>query len=253
MKRQSFFLRLKCISLLLVTFSLLLATARAQSTQGADEYALSDLEKAVLEEMNLARTNPAQYAAYLESLRPYFNGKLFKQPGQKAAVQTIEGASALEEAIKFLRAAKPLPRLEVSKGMCMGAKDQSFDQGQSGAISHQGKDKSFSWERVARYGDWKAPVSENIAYDSGTAREIVINLLVDDGVPTRGHRNNIFNSSYIVTGVACGNHPLFGGMCVCTFAGGFTEKSSQNKSTTTPTPTAQPAATQTSQPKARKL
>lgn len=251
MKRQSFFFRLNGISLLLVSFSLLLGSARAQSKQGADGYALSDLEKAVLEEMNLARTDPVQYAAYLESLRPYFNGKLFKQPGKGPAMQTIEGAPALEEAIKFLRAARPLPRLEISKGMCLGAKDQSFDQRQSGAVSHQGKDKSFSWERVARYGEWKAPISENIAYDNGTAREIVINLIIDDGVPTRGHRNNIFNSSYIVTGVSCGNHPLFGGMCVCTFAGGFTEKSSQNKSATQPA--SQPAATQTSQPKARKL
>lgn len=247
MKRQSF------ISLLLLSLSLLFvpATALAQAQQTGNDYALSDLEKAVLEEMNQARTNPAQYATYLESLRPNFNGKMFRPPGKNGTVQLVEGASALEEAIRFLRAARPLPRLVVSKGMCMGARDQSYDQGQSGAVSHQGKDKSFSWERVARYGEWKAPVSENIAYDSGTAREIVINLIIDDGVPTRGHRNNIFNSSYIVTGVSCGNHPLFGGMCVCTFAGGFTEKSLQNKSATQPV--AQPDATQTSQPKARKL
>ncbi|HEY0321440.1 MAG TPA: CAP domain-containing protein [Pyrinomonadaceae bacterium] len=198
--------------------------------------------------MNQARTNPVQYATYLEGLRKYYKGKTFKPPGS-AAIETIEGAVALEEAIKFLRSAKPLPQLQVSKGMCLGAKDQSFDQGKTGDVSHQGKDKTFSWDRVARYGDWKTPISENIAYDSGTARDIVINLIVDDGVPTRGHRNNIFNSSYIVTGVSCGNHPLFGGMCVCTFAGGFTDKSSQkNKTTMT-----QPAAPAPAAPKARKL
>lgn len=212
-----------------------------------DEYAVSDLEKAVLEEMNLARTNPAQYATYLEAWRTYYKGKMFKEPGS-APVETIEGVSALEEAIKYLRSAKPLPPLKLSKGLCLGAKDQSFDQGKTGDISHQGSDKSFSWERVARYGQWKTPVSENIAYDSGTAREIVINLLIDDGVSARGHRNNIFNSSYLVTGVSCGKHPLFGGMCVCTFAGGFTEKSSQNK----PTPNT-PASDKPAAPKARKL
>jgi uncharacterized protein YkwD len=239
-------------ALLIVSLALILSLSattglsQTETRASADEYALSDLEKAVLEEMNLARTNPTAYAAYLEAWRQYYKGKTFRQPGS-APVETIEGASALEEAIKYLRSAKPLPPLQLSKGMCLGAKDQAFDQGQTGDVSHQGKDKSFSWERVTRYGEWKTPVSENIAYDSGTAREIVINLLIDDGVSTRGHRNNIFNSSYLVTGVSCGKHPLFGGMCVCTFAGGFTEKSSQNKLTPTPA-SAQPVA-----PKARKL
>jgi uncharacterized protein YkwD len=212
-----------------------------------DDYSISPLEKAVLDDMNLARANPSQYATYLEAWRKYYNGKTLKRPGGPA-MDTIEGAAALEEAIKYLRSAKPLPQLQLSKGMCLGAKDQSFDQGKTGDISHEGKDKSFSWDRVARYGEWRTPISENIAYDGGTARDIVINLIVDDGVSTRGHRNNIFNSSYIVVGVSCGSHPLFGGMCVCTFAGGFTEKSQQK--TTRPS---QPAATPAAAPKARKL
>ncbi|HKS29773.1 MAG TPA: CAP domain-containing protein [Pyrinomonadaceae bacterium] len=225
------------------------ATALSQTKPGGDDYMLSPLERAVLEEMNLARTNPAQYAGYLEALKKYYKGKTVTLPGL-APLDTIEGAVALEEAITYLRQAKPIAPLQLSKGMCMGAKDQSFDQSKTGDVSHQGKDKSFSWDRVARYGQWQTPISENIAYDSGTARDIVINLIIDDGVPQRGHRNNIFNSSYIVTGVACGNHPLFGGMCVCTFAGGFTDKPAQN---TTAVPAQQPAATPPTAPKARKL
>lgn len=237
-------LRFPC--LLLLSFALLLGlspvTALSQaSAGGGDEYGLSSIERAVLDEMNLARTDPAKYAAYLEALRPYYKGKTLKLPGV-AALERVEGASALEEAISFLQKSKPLPPLQVSKGMCLGAKDQSFDQGKTGDVSHQGKDKTFSWERVTRYGEWKTPVSENISYDSGTARDIVINLIIDDGVPSRGHRNNIFNSSYIVTGISCGSHPLFGGMCVCTFAGGFTEKSTQDSNSTAP-----------AAPKARKL
>jgi uncharacterized protein YkwD len=252
MKYASFRFSLRLPLLLLLSLTLLFGLAPlkgiSQTRPVSDDYSLSPLEKAVLQEMNLARTNPAQYAGYLEALRKYYNGKTFKQPGV-AAVETIEGASALEEAITYLRKATPLPQLQVSKGMCQGAKDQSLDQGATGDVSHQGKDKSFSWDRVTRYGEWKTPVSENIAYDSGTARDIVINLIIDDGVPPRGHRNNIFNSSYIVTGISCGSHPLFGNMCVCTFAGGFTEKSTQN---TSPQPS-QPAATQLAAPKARKL
>lgn len=249
-------LSLRSTALLLVQLVLLIGLvpakgyAQTQTQASGDDYALSELEKAVLSEMNLARTSPRQYAAYLEAWRKFFNGKTFRQPGSPS-VETVEGVSALEEAIKYLNSATPLPPLQLSKGMCLGAKDQSFDQSKSGDVSHQGKDGSFSWDRVGRYGQWKTPVSENIAYDGGTAREIVINLIIDDGIPSRGHRNNIFNSSYLVTGVSCGKHPLFGGMCVCTFAGGFTEKSSQNQSA--PQTTAAPASATPAAPKARKL
>lgn len=250
MKRESSLFPARLLFLIILSTSLLLGlapmTTRSQTQTGGDDYTLSDIEKAVLQEMNLARTNPSAYAEYLVAMRKYYKGKNYMPPqGRQSA--TIEGVSALDEAVKFLQAAKPLPPLQLSKGMCMGAKDQSFDQSQTGAVSHQGGDKSFSWDRVARYGEWKTPISENIAYDSGTARDIVISLIIDDGVPSRGHRNNIFNSSYIVTGVSCGKHPLFGGMCVCTFAGGFTEKSSKGT-------TGQPATQgQSGAPKARKL
>lgn len=251
MKRAISLCILRFPAFFLVSLALLLSlapmTGLSQTQAGGDDYVLSELEKAVLDEMNLARTNPPAYAAYLETLRAYYKGKTYRQPGS-ATVETIEGASALEEAINYLRNAKPLPPLQLSKGMCLGAKDQSFDQATTGDVSHAGSDKSFSWERVARYGEWQTPISENIAYDSGTAREIVINLLIDDGVAARGHRNNIFNGSYIVTGVSCGKHPLFGGMCVCTFAGGFAEKPSQNKVTPNNPATGLPPA-----PKARKL
>jgi uncharacterized protein YkwD len=255
MKRASSLSPTRFPVLIVLSLSLLIGlapiTTRSQTQTGGDDYALSDLERAVLQEMNQARTDPRAYASYLEAMRKYYKGKNYVPPTGRSS-STIEGVSGLDEAIKFLQTAKPLPPLQISKGMCMGAKDQSFDQSQSGAISHQGSDKSFSWDRVARYGEWKTPVSENIAYDSGTARDIVINLIIDDGVPSRGHRNNIFNGSYIVTGVSCDKHPLFGGMCVCTFAGGFTEKSSQNKGAATTT--GQPASPgQTGAPKARKL
>ena len=47
--------------------------ARTQSTPDASY--LSDLEKEVLHEHNLARTNPAQYAKYVAEWLKYYKGK----------------------------------------------------------------------------------------------------------------------------------------------------------------------------------
>ncbi|MDZ7319753.1 MAG: CAP domain-containing protein, partial [candidate division KSB1 bacterium] len=184
---------------------------------------LSELEQEVVQELNLARKNPRKYAAYLEKMKPYYDGKLFKRPG-RAIVQTQEGRKAVDEAIHFLRSAKPLAPFRVSPGMSQAARDHVRNQGLQGAIGHKGSDGSEPSDRVNRYGKWIRTVGENIAYGSEDARDIVIGLIVDDGVSDRGHRKNIFNPSFQVIGVACGAHKVYQTMCVITFAGGFSEK-----------------------------
>jgi uncharacterized protein YkwD len=48
-------------------------------------------------------------------------------------------------------------------------------------------------------------------------------LLVDDGVPDRGHREALLRPDYRVTGVACGYHSAYHNICVMTYADGYTE------------------------------
>lgn len=48
-------------------------------------------------------------------------------------------------------------------------------------------------------------------------------LIVDDGVPTRGHRLGIFDEKYRVAGIAVGHHKVFGRMAALEFATEFVE------------------------------
>jgi uncharacterized protein YkwD len=184
---------------------------------------LSPLEKAVVKEINLARTSPKEYLSLLEQFSKYYDGKLLKLPGQ-TPILTREGTSAVAEAIRSLRSQKPVPPLSPSKGMSLGAKDHIGDLRTSGASQHKGSDGSQTWDRVNRYGTWQKIIGENICFGHNKARNIVMTLMIDDGVPGRGHRKNIFHPDFRLVGVACGDHPAYRSICVITFAGGYTEK-----------------------------
>ncbi len=78
-------------------------------------------------------------------------------------------------------------------------------------------------DRLTRYGRWSGKIGENISYGRSDARDVVIQLLVDDGIRSRGHRKNIFDPEFRVVGVGCGQHAGYRAMCVTTFASDYKE------------------------------
>jgi uncharacterized protein YkwD len=208
------------ISLILL-FTPAIGVSQPRNAGGAEF--LSPLEHAVVFEINKARTAPKDYASLLEQYKKYYDKKLLKFPGE-TPVLTKEGVGPVIEAVRYLRSVKPVFPLNPSEGMSLGARDHVKDQESSGSTHHKGRDGSHASERVSRYGIWEKTVGENIVYGSDKARNIVMYLIIDDGVSDRGHRKTIFNPDFRVIGVACGYHPTYRMVCVITFAGGYTEK-----------------------------
>lgn len=186
-------------------------------------FKLTEFEQALLDEVNLARTNPREYAALLrEHLASFTSDKNFKQDGRLYA--THEGKRAVEEAISFLEIQGPVPGLKLSDGLSMASRDHAMGMGPLGKTGHYGVNGDDPFKRIRKYGSYSGEFAENISYSPQSARGHVIALIVDDGVTSRGHRKNIFNPSLKVTGVGCGSHTKFTNMCVMEFAGKFTEK-----------------------------
>ena len=173
----------------------------------------AQLEDQVLRELNHARTDPASFVPVLRDRLRYFDGRVLRLPGQ-VPLQTREGASAVKEAIADLSKRPKLRPVVADEALTKAARDHVRDQGKKGLVDHKGTDGSMPSDRMARYGFHAAQVAENISYGPNDGKDVIADLLVDDGVKGRGHRNSLLNPSFTRAGIACGPHARFGTMCV---------------------------------------
>jgi|GEM_PF-2175217 len=191
------------------------------------ESQLSTLSSELIAETNLLRADPSAYAEKLIALRPYYEQNLVKVPGHPI-VEVVEGVAALDEAISVLQSTRPLFPLLASNGMAQGANDHAADLGDKGLTGHYGSDGSDPFTRINRYGSWDLAVGdiagENISYGHAPLAEWhIIQLLVDDNVPNRGHRQTLLNSKYQRIGSDCEAHREFRIVCVMTYASDYRE------------------------------
>ncbi len=198
---------LRSLPLFVLSLALAANVARAENVTAA----------AVIHEMNLARRDPAAYAANLEEVRARSDAHRLVISDQYK-VASKEGFRAIDEAIHFLKKAAPVQLLALSPGLCRGAADHCAEQA-GGAIGHGDPGK-----RISRYGKWGVSWGENIAYGKSSARDIVVALIIDDGISNRKHRENIFARKFNFAGVAYGPHARFGSVCSMDFAGAYLEK-----------------------------
>lgn len=210
---------ISCCGLLIINSPALIALEKTKPTQTQ----IAALERGILVEMNRARANPVGYAKFLQTWRKRFQGKQARI-SPRLFLQTKEGVAVVDEAIRAVRRAQPAPRLRLSTGISQAAREHVKYQGKRGLIGHRGQGGSTPYQRISRHGYWFEPGGENNSYGPDTAVAVVRDLIVDDGVPDRSHRINVFRADYKVTGIACGYHKIHRVMCVINYAGGFTEK-----------------------------
>jgi uncharacterized protein YkwD len=161
---------------------------------------LSAEEIALVGFLNAARADPRAFA----------ERHLRERAGRSAAAR---------ECYVEMRRTGARPPLAPSRTLTAAARDHALDLGRSGQTGHTGSDGSTLATRVERRGRWDRSIAENLAFGIADPLEIVLGLLVDDGVPGRGHRRNILEPSFAHVGVAIGPHPRFGVAAVIDFAG----------------------------------
>ena len=213
-------------------FSLLVTTSYSQfidslNTAKNCSY-MAAMEKEMIYEINQVRSNPKSYIQYLqpmltqasEKLKKYGkgyknysltytsstkNGKEIKTVDTTWHYTNVEEVKAITTLINDLKKIKALSVLKPDSGIYNAAKKHANDQNQhEWKLLHTGSDGSQPWDRIISFSPSMSFGNENIAGNSRdpiTARDIVIQLLVDDGIPGYGHRYNLLDPGW--THVAC--------------------------------------------------
>lgn len=178
----------------------------------------SAIEQDMVAEHNRIRQNPQSYIPILEDYLASMNadGNIPNGCGRNCTLLTQEGKPAVEEAIRFLRNQQPVGGLSVSSAVAQAAKSHAQDQ-RDGATGHSSSDGSSFADRLNRFGVQNVAMAENISYGPATAQDVVMALIVDDGVASRGHRTNIFAPDWAIAGVGCGDHAVYGTVCVINY------------------------------------
>ncbi len=155
-------------------------------------------ERDLVQEVNRLRADPAKYADLLKAR---------------------QASAAVKEAIETLKRTAPRPELERAEALETAARDHVRDIGPKGLVQHKGQDGSQPVDRIARHGINRTATAEVISFGPSRARDVVIELVIDEGVKDRGHRKILLDPELRYAGAACGPHKVYRTMCVIDFAG----------------------------------
>jgi uncharacterized protein YkwD len=212
-----------------IFFSLLFISASAARAQIIDSLNtaknctyMKPEEKEMIYEINRVRSNAKSYLVYIEPMlakaknilknsgkgtKHYsvtyttstVNGKESKKIDTVWHYSNEEEVKALSTLVTDLKKLKKLPVLQPDSGIYNAAKKHAADQdAHEWKLLHTGSDGSSPWDRITKFSPSMSFGNENIAgkYPEPSPREIIIQLLIDSGIPGYGHRYNLLDPQW---------------------------------------------------------
>lgn len=162
---------------------------------------LSEQEQQVVLLVNLARMHGPVFVEQV--LDPFMQGK-------EETPYTISLRDELMNAI-------PLEPLAPKGDLTKAAEKHAKYTGNSGRVGHDGL-RPFK-ERLAYLGKTYSFVGESCDYGYEDALNIVLDLLIDEGIASVGHRRTLLHAKYLYMGVSIAPHRTYRHTCVIDLAG----------------------------------
>ena len=149
---------------------------------------------------NLVRINPKLFCATY--LQEYIDIK-----------QLDRSNSYVKSLISNLNDCKSRNQLYPDSNLYEMANNHAFSMGEKGLVGHNGFDN-----RIKKFLNGKFVMTgENCDYGNEYAIDIFMSLLIDQDVPSLGHRFNLLNSDFTSIGISIQPHKKYGVNCVMDF------------------------------------
>lgn len=180
---------------------------RSLNTAAEIKY-LTEEEKKVILFMNMAR----------------HDGPLFSESFLLTYIQEnrLENSSYIRSLHRDLKKTLDLVPLKPEEDLTAVAQEHAQSSGKKGITGHGSFKKRFE----PLMGKPYQHVGENCSYGYERAIDIVVSLLIDEGIKSLGHRNNILSPDFNSIGVAIRPHKNYRVNCVMDF--GSRDRSTMN-------------------------
>ena len=130
-------------------------------------------EKQIIYILNLARMNPSLFAMTVVAQYPDYSGE-----------EQLKQSSYYQSLLQFLKNKKTMPLLYPEQSLFESAKCHAQTAGNSGYVGHN--------RRTATCKSVETFMGECCQYGFEDPLSIVLDLLVDEGIPSLGHRIILF-------------------------------------------------------------
>jgi uncharacterized protein YkwD len=158
----------------------------------------------VLKLLNAVRTNPK---AFIDShVNNYLN------------VNNLKNNRYAKSLVADLKKCQKMGELKSSKILTGVAQMHALDMGKTGSVGHTSSDGTPFSERLRKKANAGGMIAENCDYGNEEPLDIVMALLIDDGIKSLGHRKNILEPHYRWIGIAIEKHKTYRVNCVMDFA-----------------------------------
>ena len=156
---------------------------------------LTQVEKETILYINLCRLYP----------KDFLRNELMNYYGTEKYGDYVRNSTYRESLIKLLGSMQPVNALYFDMETYTGAKCFAKEQGEAGTIGHSRKNCKVDYD------------AECCSYGMETGRDIAMQLLIDDDVPSLGHRIICLDKEYTRVGVSVQPHKNWDVVAVLNF------------------------------------
>lgn len=199
---------------------------------GLGQRALTDTEYLLLQAVNKVRTDPRSLIPAINKKLECLNaeGNAFVYPDKQDVENCVEGAAPYQELLETIESMRPIVTLlDVPMGMLLAARDHTNDLARRMEITQEGSDNSTPQMRLNRYGRVGNKSSQLLSIGMAEVQDMVLQLLSDDGIPTRVDRKALLDPDARVCGISIGKHSIHETVAVIVLAHEYSDKTPQEQ------------------------